>query len=460
MKSVNRQFGKLMRKNHGDTTNIAVLLNDFEEADKILSKFIEACKAWRDSWISILSVQLASTSMFKELYDPIMGTNERKGPEPIVTPVEKLDRVQKLQLVQRELKSDLLEEVKMIDCSIINPAVNTKELIQPLKKMIKKRENKRLDWEMYVNRVDGYLKKMKRTDRENTALTKAEEDAAQAANTLKLADDHLREILPPIISAAVSILPHLTEAQIMVQTSLLAHSYTALHNFFEEVGWQSVASIEEILALWSKDFNPIQKKVEAIDCIVRGKLIHQPTTHHIKGSSIIRHNPRNDIPSRRLSSNTTVSSQHSVPMLETGSLHVSSIKSQRTSPISPTSSEEQYTVLPFPKYASRANPSQISSNSNNYTHSPIATSVDQIQRVPAGKKRPPPPPPPKRKASQKPDVFVTALYSFEGQNEGDLSFMEGDVIKVIKKTASTDDWWEGTLRGLQGSFPANYCKSN
>ncbi|RKF72833.1 Regulator of cytoskeleton and endocytosis [Golovinomyces cichoracearum] len=460
MKSVNRQFGKLMRKNNGDTTNIAVLLSDFEEADKILSKFIEACKAWRDSWVSILSVQLASTSMFKELYEPIMGTNERNGPEPIVTPVEKLDRVQKLQLVQSELKSDLLEEVKIIDCRIIKPAVNTKELIQPMKKIIKKRENKRLDWDTYVNRVDGYLKKMKRTDRENSALIKAEEDMAQAANTLKIADDHLREILPPIISAALSVLPHLTEAQIMVQTSLLAHSYTALHNYLEEVGLQSMTSIEEILVLWSKDSNPIQKKVEAIDCIARGKFNHQPTTYHLKGSTIIRHNPGNDTQNRRLSGNATVSSQHSIPMLETASLHISSSKSQRTSPISPTSSQERGTALPPPKYASRENSSQLSSKSNNYTHSPIATNVDHIQRSTVGKKRPPPPPPPKRKASQKPDFYVTALYSFEGQNEGDLSFQEGDVIKVVKKTASSDDWWEGTLRGIQGSFPANYCKSD
>jgi len=54
--------------------------------------------------------------------------------------------------------------------------------------------------------------------------------------------------------------------------------------------------------------------------------------------------------------------------------------------------------------------------------------------------------------------FVTALYPFAGQNEGDLSFEEGDRIKVLKKTDSTEDWWEGEVRGLTGSFPANYVK--
>ncbi|THW77234.1 hypothetical protein D6D19_02406 [Aureobasidium pullulans] len=74
-----------------------------------------------------------------------------------------------------------------------------------------------------------------------------------------------------------------------------------------------------------------------------------------------------------------------------------------------------------------------------------------------GKKKPPPPPPKKRTPSTQ-GQFVTALYEFGGQGSGDLSFREGDRIKVVKKTASTDDWWEGELNGVVGSFPANYVK--
>ena len=54
--------------------------------------------------------------------------------------------------------------------------------------------------------------------------------------------------------------------------------------------------------------------------------------------------------------------------------------------------------------------------------------------------------------------FVTALYDFGGQGEGDLVFQQGDRIRVLKRTDSTDDWWEGELRGVKGSFPANYVE--
>ncbi|NXP72717.1 SH3Y1 protein, partial [Ramphastos sulfuratus] len=53
-------------------------------------------------------------------------------------------------------------------------------------------------------------------------------------------------------------------------------------------------------------------------------------------------------------------------------------------------------------------------------------------------------------------VEVTALYSFEGQQPGDLTFKAGDKITVTTKTDSQFDWWEGRIGGQTGIFPANY----
>lgn len=74
----------------------------------------------------------------------------------------------------------------------------------------------------------------------------------------------------------------------------------------------------------------------------------------------------------------------------------------------------------------------------------------------AAAKKKKPPPPPKRMPSQQ--GFVTALYDFSGESASDLSFREGDRIRVVKKTESEQDWWQGELRGRTGAFPANYCK--
>ena len=82
-------------------------------------------------------------------------------------------------------------------------------------------------------------------------------------------------------------------------------------------------------------------------------------------------------------------------------------------------------------------------------------SASSLASTIAGKKKPPAPPV-KKKPPTLSAQFATALYDFAGQSEGDLSFREGDQIRIVKKSDSTDDWWLGELRGGQGSFPANY----
>lgn len=53
---------------------------------------------------------------------------------------------------------------------------------------------------------------------------------------------------------------------------------------------------------------------------------------------------------------------------------------------------------------------------------------------------------------------MIAIYNFEGNKEdGELSFVEGDVIEVIRKI--NEGWWEGELtNGDRGSFPFNYVQ--
>ena len=72
-------------------------------------------------------------------------------------------------------------------------------------------------------------------------------------------------------------------------------------------------------------------------------------------------------------------------------------------------------------------------------------------------KKPPPPPPVKPKPKiDPPKQYVVALYDFEAQADGDLSFRAGDRIEVIEKTASSEDWWTGKLNGVQGVFPGRW----
>src|SRR5690606_32707351 len=64
-------------------------------------------------------------------------------------------------------------------------------------------------------------------------------------------------------------------------------------------------------------------------------------------------------------------------------------------------------------------------------------------------KKTPPPIKPKPIATSntlQPNQAV-ALYSYVPDQEGDLGFKKGDIITIIEKTNSTNDWWTGELNG-------------
>lgn len=55
-----------------------------------------------------------------------------------------MERTTKLQGLYADLRNDLLEEVDMAETRIIKPATQAKDGIQPLKKVIKKRGDRKV----------------------------------------------------------------------------------------------------------------------------------------------------------------------------------------------------------------------------------------------------------------------------------------------------------------------------
>lgn len=108
---------------------------------------------------------------------------------------------------------------------------------------------------------------------------------------------------------------------------------------------------------------------------------------------------------------------------------------------------------PISRQPTGASMASVASYKSAASYKSVASDLSSI----AGKKKPPPPPPPKKKPGLG-QTWVRALYDFEGQDAGDLSFREGDKILVVRKTGSVDDWWEGELNGRKGQFPANYTE--
>ncbi|KAF2498092.1 SH3 domain signaling protein [Lophium mytilinum] len=493
-----------------ETGDVATMLREFEEADQMLVKIAEAAKMWRDAWSNILTHQLGMIEEVHILYLPL-GTKEEyeSGYIPVDAPRATLERAAKLKEVYLELKTDMYTEVQAIDTRLIGPAKTARESLKPLKKTIKNREDRKLDYERFQGRVDALQKKATRSPREESALGKHEADLAKASYEYECADESLREKLPGINAATFSLLPHLLANQILLQNNLLGNLYTVLHQYSQEQGFPNPPpELEEVIPVWDAEFTPLRKEAESgIELLARGKAVHLPMRMPDQGSTLTGLGLRNKvvpgrntsaanpdqgstltgmglrnkvIPGRKGSSNSSVPTMGTVhhatsprpsydhhevnepppslnlsnkPSMQSLNASKPKIGSSYSFNLSPASSQEQW--------GRRTSSPSATNGQNDYFAKPRIPSASAASpgfpNPAVGKKKPPPPPPPKKIGSYQGE-YVTAMYDFVASTQGDLAFREGDRIKVTKKTQSSQDWWEGELNGQKGSFPANYCK--
>ncbi|XP_028334311.1 CD2-associated protein isoform X2 [Physeter macrocephalus] len=53
--------------------------------------------------------------------------------------------------------------------------------------------------------------------------------------------------------------------------------------------------------------------------------------------------------------------------------------------------------------------------------------------------------------------YCRTLFAYEGTNEDELTFKEGEIIQLISKETGEAGWWKGELNGKEGVFPDNFA---
>ena len=92
-----------------------------------------------------MAYQCRLINEFEGLYAPIVGSSDSStGHQPVATPEHILARTRRLNEEYNDLKRDLLVEVAAVDERMIKPATEAKDHLHPIKKVIKKREDKKV----------------------------------------------------------------------------------------------------------------------------------------------------------------------------------------------------------------------------------------------------------------------------------------------------------------------------
>lgn len=126
--------------------------------------------------------QFQIVTEYEGLYDPIVSASDGVGRESAPTPKHLLEQTFALRECYDALKTELVEEIGVIEERILKPATEARTSIAPIRKTIKKRESKRADYEKLQDKSMKLHKKPGRTPKEDMALAKLEGEMSQAAD--------------------------------------------------------------------------------------------------------------------------------------------------------------------------------------------------------------------------------------------------------------------------------------
>lgn len=360
----------------------------------------------------MLTHQIEFSKAIAEIYKPISG--RASDPDSYIDEgnPEGIRACEEYEHIVHELQATLQPELEMIDARVIKPALELMEISKVMRKAAVKRDHKQLDYDRQRANLKKLQEKKEKTLKDEKALFKAENDVENATQEFEYFNNLMKDELPRLFALVREFIQPLFQSFYYMQLNVF---YT-LHEQMQaiDIGYFNLTSdLEEAFEMKKGD---AQEQAEAL-AITRFK-----TTGGKTRAS------QRQYPHR--------------PAIESGGAGHKPLAIEAPKPVSSSrlSSDQSSTTSAPPPYSP-----------SNGTNGALAAAV-------AHKKPAPPPPKPKPGRLTQQAETVTAIYDYEAQQAGDLSFSAGDVIEIINRTQDQNEWWTGRVGGREGQFPGNYVE--
>ena len=393
----------------GDITKDPVYIDAerrFQELEKETKRLHEESKKYFDAINSMLNHQIEFSKACAEIYKPISG--RPSDPDSFIDEgnPEGIRACEQYESIVQELKESLAPELEMIETRVIKPADELLDIIKAVRKLATKRDHKQLDYDRHRATFKKLQDKKEKTLKDEKALYKAENEVEQATQDFNYFNEMLKNELPQLFRLEREFIKPLFQSFYYMQLNVFYTLHERMQNI--DIGYFDLSL--DIEAAFEKKRGDIQEQAEKLI------IVHFKTTGgRPKGASKYGNK--------------------------------ASSLSASTSPRNTTDGSE---AEPPPPY-SPASPAMAEHSGVNKANSPGSTS--SFAAAAKVKAAPPPPKPKPARLSGSPIETVTALYDYEAQAEGDLSFTTGDVIEIVYRTNNENEWWTGKLKGKQGQFP-------
>ncbi|KAI7934782.1 hypothetical protein MJO29_016045 [Puccinia striiformis f. sp. tritici] len=456
------------------------LKRQFTTIEEESAKLQKDAKAYREAVLKMLT----SSHNFGQAYITLLSpmSNEVDLPERYPNAVQTIEQMSAYQELITDLRDTIQPELDLIDTRIIAPIKEFNEVIKRAKKAITKRDHKLIDFDRHNNSFTKLRDKKEKSLKDEQNIFKAEQDYEAALQDYDHYNNLLKTEIPRFLQLTNAFISPLFHSFFYMQLNILYTTYGKLQQFSEGRFDLNQADIESI---YLERLGDTQTKIEELTITKRpaptAKIIAErraanppprPTSTSVRPGSLAP-------PPPPLSTRTSTSS-FGAPSSGSGGKSPIAIPPKpgmippkpvlapkpnlaaKPSLSSKPAPAEQTAAAPAPPPYTASNPPQSAASSGGIGSVAAAAAAIQARRTaetnntapPSLKpKLKPPPVPPTTSSSSSQHTYVTALYNFEAQADGDLSFNVGDRILLTKKSDSEQDWWTGTLNGVSGIFP-------
>ncbi|KAL4809921.1 BAR domain-containing protein [Aspergillus unguis] len=380
--------------NIGENTKDAVYSDAerrFQELEKETKKLHDESQKYFNAVNGMLDHQIAFSKAMTELYKPISGRASDPSTYTIEGNPEGIRACEEYEAIVQDLKESLGPELEMIDSRVVQPAQQLLEVIKAIRKVSVKRDHKQLDYDRHRNTLKKLQDKKDKSLKDEKALYKAEADVEQATQEYNSYNDLLKEELPKLFLLEAEFIRPLFQSFYYMQLNVF---YT-LHEKMQSINIGYFDLTRDIEEAYEEKRGDVKERAEELT------IVHYKTTG-----------------GRR-------------PGAKPGSLKDKLANEKGKFGARP--SDPDVVENPPPPYSPGASGSTLAAA--------------------AAKKPAPPPPKPKPSRLTAPAETVTALYDYEAQAHGDLSFSAGDVIEIVQRTDNQNEWWSGRVDGREGQFP-------
>ncbi|QVM10337.1 hypothetical protein D8B26_004997 [Coccidioides posadasii str. Silveira] len=421
LKGIQKSFARApqtfkARFNLGENTKDPVYIDAerrFQELEKETKKLHDESKKYFEAITGMLNHQIEFSKAIAELYKPISG--RASDPTTLVPEgnPEGIQACEEYESIVRELLTTLQPELELIESRIISPADQLLEIIKVIRKVAVKRQHKQLDYDRHRASLKKLQDKKDKSLKDEKALYRAENDVEQATQEFNYYNDLLKDELPKLFALEAEFIKPLFQSFYYMQLNVF---YT-LHEKMQglNIGYFDLTS--DVEEAYERKRGDVKERTEQLSIV------------HFKATG-----------GRRPGSKFTPGGGKDKLAAES-----------KTYPSRRTASGSEN---PPPPYSAHTTSPLIgSSASGTFGNGTLAAAAK-------AKPAPPPPRPKPAKFAAAQVETVTALYDYEAQAVGDLSFITGDVIEIVSRTNNENEWWTGRINGKVGQFPGNYVRLN